>query len=99
MSNVTDNNNIEYISKSHIGLLNARSMLTRNSDINKPIAIHELVTEKKYDIFAITEIWLRANGDEASIAELTLTNYEFFHVPRTKTTQIYCTWGRSRTYI
>ena len=64
MSNVTDNNNIEYISKSRIsiGLLNARSMLTRNNDINKPIAIHELITEKKYDIFAITETWLRDTG-------------------------------------
>ena len=90
MSNVTDNNNIEYISKSRIsiGLLNGRSMLTRNSDINKPIAIHELVTEKKYDIFAITETWLRAKGDEASIAELTPTNYAFLHVPQPKTTQI-----------
>ena len=63
-------------------------MLTRNSDINKPITIHELITEKKYDIFAITETWLRAKGDEASIAELTPTNYAFLHVPRPKTTKI-----------
>ena len=90
MTNVTDNNNIAYISKSRIsiGLLNARSMLTRNSDINKPITIHELFTEKKYDIFAITEIWLRAKGYEASIAELTTRNYAFLHVSRPKTTKI-----------
>ena len=65
-----------------IGLLNARSMLTRNKDINKPIAIHELVTEKKYDLLAITKTWLRAKGDEASIAEFTQTNYAFIHLPR-----------------
>ena len=51
-----------------IGLLNAKSMLTRNSDINKPIAIHELVTDKKYDLLAITETWLRTKA--------------FIHLPR-----------------
>ena len=73
--NNNNNNNI-------IGLLNARSMLTRNSDINKPIAIHELVTDEKYDLLAITETWLRTKGDEASIAEFTPTNYAFIHLPR-----------------
>ena len=32
----------------NIGLLNARAMITRNGDINKPIAIHELITDRQY---------------------------------------------------
>ena len=63
-------------------------MLTRNSDINKPIAIHELVTDKTYDLFAITKTWLRTKGDEAPIAKLTTTNYAFINLlhPRTSKT-------------
>ena len=34
-----------------MGLLNARCILTRNGDINKPIAIHELVPDRQYDFF------------------------------------------------
>ena len=37
---------------------------------------------KKYELFAITESWLRTKGDEASIAEFTPTNYVFIHLPR-----------------
>ena len=36
---------------------------------------------KKYDLLAITETWLRTKSDEASIAEFTLTNYAFIHLP------------------
>ena len=60
-------------------------MLTRNSDINKPIAIHELVIEIIYYIFAITETWLKAKGDEVSIAELTPTTYVFLYLPHPET--------------
>ena len=81
-----------------IGLLNARSMLTRNSGINKPIAIHELVTDKKYDLLAITETWLRTKGDEASIAEFTPTNYAFIHLPRPITSKT-VRGGGSRPYV
>ena len=76
---MTNHNTIENCNIT-IGLLNARSMLTRNSDINEPIAIHELVIDKKYDLLAITETWLRTKGDEASIAEFILTNYAFIHL-------------------
>ena len=46
MSNMIDHNIIANC-RINIGFLNARSMLTSNSDIHKPNAIHELVTDKK----------------------------------------------------
>ena len=82
----------------NIGLLNARSMLSRNSDINKPIAIHELITDRQYDIFAITETWLKTTGDEASIVELTPINYVFINQPRPKNTKTDCGGGVGLMY-
>ena len=66
--------------------------------INKPIAIHELVTDKKYDLLAITETWMRTKGDDASIAEFTpneLCFYSFTSPYNFKN----CTRRRCRPYV
>ena len=61
-----------------LSLVNARSV--RNKD--KPLSINEYVTDHDLDFLAITETWLRRNGDKAIITELTPNGYNFVNLPR-----------------
>lgn len=56
------------------GLLNVQSVS------NKTFDIHELISDYKLDIFAVTETWL-SNQDSARICEMTPETHIFLHVP------------------
>ena len=58
------------------------SLLNMRSVCHKTSAILDLVHEYQLDLFAITETWLCANGDEVLINELTPPNFNFIHMPR-----------------
>ena len=62
--------------------LNARSIR------NKTLIIKDFVVDYDVDITAITETWLRDNGDDLIIRELCPTGYKLVHKPR-----ISCTGG------
>ena len=62
--------------------LNARSIR------NKTLIIKDFVVDYDVDIAAITETWLRDNGDDLIIRELCPTGYKLVHKPR-----ISCTGG------
>ena len=48
---------------------------------NKTVEIRELIRERKFDVFALTETWLKEH-ERAKIAEMTPLTHYFFHVPR-----------------
>ena len=59
------------------GLLNCRSVR------NKSVILKDYIVERNFDIFAITETWLRsADSDEVVIGDLVPTGYFFHHIPR-----------------
>ena len=59
-----------------IGLHNVQSV---NS---KTHALHECVVDNSFDIFFMTETWLKDVGGDVAITELTPPGYTFHHVPR-----------------
>ena len=85
-SSVNSNSRLQFESKKVVkespnsnisfGYVNARSVK------NKTYAICDLVFDKKYDVFLITETWLSELGDEVSIKQLTPPGYSFIHCPR-----------------
>ena len=56
-------------------------MLNAQSIRNKATEFVYLVVDNKYDIVAITEIWLKP-GDDVVIGDITSAGYSFDHVPR-----------------
>lgn len=59
------------------GLLNCRSVC------NKSVILKDYIVDRNFDIFAITETWLRsADSDEVVIGDLVPTGYVFHHIPR-----------------
>ena len=59
------------------GLLNVQSVG------NKTIEIRELIEQFKFDIFMVTETWLKEGaGDDAKIKEMLPDTHYFYHVPR-----------------
>ena len=59
-----------------MALINARSVK------NKTLAINEEIIQHDWDILAITETWLKQNGDEAIVTERLPPGYTFHHVAR-----------------
>ena len=57
------------------GLINIQSVR------NKTLLLRDLITEKSYDIFCVTETWLN-DVDGACIAEMTPVTHAFYHIPR-----------------
>ena len=49
----------------------------------KAIEIHDLIVDSNIDLDFMTETWLYEQGDEAYIADLTPSGYEFYSFPRT----------------
>ena len=64
------------VSKLSFGYVNSRSIK------NKTYVICDLVLEKKFDVFLISETWLSETGDEVIIRQLTPPGYSFLHCPR-----------------
>ena len=59
-----------------IGLLNTQSCR------NKAVEISELIKEESTDVLCLVESWLKVNGDEAIIGDLTPPGYEMESFPR-----------------
>ena len=59
-----------------LALINARSVK------NKTLAITEEIIQHDWDIFAITETWLKQTGDEEIVTEHLPPGYTFHHVAR-----------------
>ena len=65
------------VKSSYFGLLNCRSVC------NKAIIPKDYVVERNFDIFAITETWLRPGDiDGITIGDLVPNGYCFYHAPR-----------------
>ncbi|XP_055956994.1 uncharacterized protein LOC130012904, partial [Patella vulgata] len=62
--------------KFQVCLFNARSVRNKSQELN------QYVCDNNLDIFAITETWLSANADTASITDLVPNGYSIFHQPR-----------------
>jgi len=58
------------------GHLNAQSVRQKETDI------HDLILDNDFDIFFLTETWLKERGDEVTIAALTPAGYKFEQNPR-----------------
>ena len=66
----------ESCSSLRIGLLNARSVANKATEIN------ELIVDQCLDILFITETWLKESGNGTSITDLVPTGYTLHHNPR-----------------
>ena len=65
------------VKSSYFGLLNCRSVC------NKAIILKDYIGERNFDIFAITETWLRPGDiDGITIGDLVPNGYCFYHAPR-----------------
>ncbi|KAK7497772.1 hypothetical protein BaRGS_00010906 [Batillaria attramentaria] len=60
-----------------VGMLNVQSVSPKTVDV------YDCVTDHQFDLFFMTETWLKEKGDEVAITELTPPGYTFLHVPRT----------------
>ncbi|KAK7497763.1 hypothetical protein BaRGS_00010897 [Batillaria attramentaria] len=60
-----------------VGMLNVQSVSPQTVDV------YDCVTDHQFDLFFMTETWLKEKGDEVAITELTPPGYTFLHVPRT----------------
>ena len=69
-----DYNKTKYV---QVGLLNCQSVC------NKQDQLRNVIYEYDLDIASLTETWLKAEGDDSIIADLTPQNYSFNHKPRT----------------
>ena len=50
---------------------------------NKSIILKDYIVERNFDLFAITETWLRpGDSDRAVIGDLVPSGYRFYHAPR-----------------
>lgn len=62
--------------KLKVGLLNSQSVSSKTTDI------YECITENGFDIFIITETWLREKGDEPTIIDMIPPGFSFINSPR-----------------
>ena len=69
-----DYNKTKYV---QVGLLNCQSVCNKRDQLRNVIYEHDL------DIALLTETWLKTEGDDSIIADLTPQNYSFNHKPRT----------------
>jgi hypothetical protein len=66
----------------NLTLLNIRSAASITSELNKPAAIHELISDHSIDILALTETWLSSDTPSSVLNSLTPPNYSIMHSPR-----------------
>ena len=60
-----------------VGLLNCQSVC------NKQDQLRNVIYEYDLDLASLTETWLKEEGNDSIIADLTPLNYSFNHKPRT----------------
>ena len=60
-----------------VGLLNCQSTC------NKQDQLRNVIYEYDLDLASLTETWLKEEGDDPIIADLTPLNYSFNHKPQT----------------
>ena len=59
-----------------VGVWNARSA------VNKALEVNDMIVERDLDVLCLTETWLREEGDDVSIGEMTPPGFSFLHRPR-----------------
>ena len=58
-----------------VGVWNARSA------VKKALKVNDMTVERDLDVLCITETWLREEGDDVSIGEMTPPGFSFLHRP------------------
>ena len=58
------------------------AVINAQSVRNKPLVIADFVADNDLEFLAITETWLKQNGDLDVIGALTPDGYSFIHIPR-----------------
>ena len=59
-----------------VGVWNARSA------VSKALEVNDMIVERDLDVLCLTETWLREEGDDVSIGEMTPPGFSFLHRPR-----------------
>ena len=59
-----------------VGVWNTRSA------VNKALEVNDMIVERDLDVLCLTETWLREEGDDVSIGEMTPPGFSFLHRPR-----------------
>ena len=50
--------------------------------LDEALEVNDMIVERDLDVLYLTETWLREEGDDVSIGEMTPPGFSFLHRPR-----------------